>query len=387
MLRRSLALGSCLAATLVVAACQDVATSSAPLAPTAPTRSLSTDLSVSRPALTLPASTPAVDRLFSEFGTRAINPGDYVCSDESPIIDYVNNELSLTLSTTAERNRFFALYNRYADLLPTYEALFFQTTATPQTFGYQGEFTQVMRKTERDVKNFWDIPSAQIQVVAMHGTMLSDTARTYATYTQVFGFAPAASRAAARVLRDSLAASTTMNGGNYSFWTFNSVSFRDREDGIPDKIVMGDGILEGYAAIGYSDVAPQAIFAHEFAHQIQYENEYFDDLGNVTAPEATRYTELMADAMSAYYLTHARGEALNQKRVEEFLNVFYQIGDCAFTNPGHHGTPNQRMKAAQFGFKVADDFQKQGHILTSAEFHDLFLAYYPTLIAPDAPAP
>jgi hypothetical protein len=325
--------------------------------------------------------------LFSEFGTRAINPGDYVCSDESPIIDYVNNELSLTLSTTAERNRFFALYNRYADLLPTYEALFFQTTATPQTFGYQGEFTQVMRKTERDVKNFWDIPSAQIQVVAMHGTMLSDTARTYATYTQVFGFAPAASRAAARVLRDSLAASTTMNGGNYSFWTFNSVSFRDREDGIPDKIVMGDGILEGYAAIGYSDVAPQAIFAHEFAHQIQYENEYFDDLGNVTAPEATRYTELMADAMSAYYLTHARGEALNQKRVEEFLNVFYQIGDCAFTNPGHHGTPNQRMKAAQFGFKVADDFQKQGHILTSAEFHDLFLAYYPTLIAPDAPAP
>jgi hypothetical protein len=387
MLRRSLTLGSFLAATLVVAACQDVATSSAPLAPTAPTRSLATDPSAARPALTLPASTPAVDRLFSEFGTRAINPGDYVCSNESPVIDYLNAELSLTLSTTAERNRFFALYNRYADLLPTYEALFFQTTDTPQTFGYNGEFTQVMRKTERDVKNFWDIPSAQIQVVAMHGTMLSDTARPYATYTEVFGVSPAASRAAARVLRDSLAASTTMNGGNYAFWTFNSVSFRDRADGIPDKIVMGDGILEAYAAIGYSDVAPQAIFAHEFAHQIQYENEYFDDLGNVTAPEETRYTELMADAMSAYYLTHARGEALNQKRVEQFLNVFFQIGDCAFTDPGHHGTSNQRMKAAQFGFKVADDFQKQGHILTSAEFHDLFLAYYPTLIAPDVPTP
>ena len=177
---------------------------------------------------------------------------------------------------------------------------------------------------------------------------------------------------------------TTMNGGNYAFWTFNSVSFRDREDGIPDKIVMGDGILEGFAAVGFSDVAPQAIFAHEFAHQIQYENDYFDDLGAVSRAEATRYTELMADAMAAYYLTHARGASMNQKRVKQFLNVFYQIGDCAFSDPGHHGTPNQRFAAAEFGFRLADQAQKQGHILTAEQFHRAFLAYYPAIIAPDA---
>jgi hypothetical protein len=238
-----------------------------------------------------------------------------------------------------------------------------------------------MTKTERKVKGFWDIPSEDIQVLGMHGTMLLDTLRTYQTYL-LFGFPDATSRSYARTVRDALLASTTMNGGNYAFWTFNSVSFR--YPGVGKKIVMGDGIVEAYAQIGFADIAPQAIFAHEYAHQIQYEKDYFDDLGAVSTPEATRYSELMADAMAGYYLTHARGEALNKFRVQEFLQVFFQIGDCAFDNDGHHGTPNQRMKAAQFGFAVADDYQKQGPILTAQEFHDLFLAYYPTLIAPDA---
>jgi hypothetical protein len=88
--------------------------------------------------------------------------------------------------------------------------------------------------------------------------------------------------------------------------------------------------------------------------------------------------------MAAYYLTHARGASMNQKRVKQFLNVFYQIGDCAFTDAGHHGTPNQRFAAAEFGFRLADQAQKQGHILTSAQFHQAFQAYYPTIIAPDA---
>jgi hypothetical protein len=386
MLRRSFALGAVVASAFV-AACQAPTTpDAAPIAPTESARSLATAAIPAREALALPARTPAVEGVFGEFGQPAINPDDYVCTDESPVVDVVNAELTRTLSTPDERSRLLAMYARYADLVPTYEALFFQTTATPQTFGYNGEFTKVMGKTERRVKAFWDVPSAQIQVLAMHGTMLLDTLRTYATYRDVFGFPEATARAYARTVRTALAGSTTMNGGNYAFWTFNSVSFRDRQDGIPDKIVMGDGILEAYASIGFSDIAPQAIFAHEFAHQIQYENEYFDDLGAVSRPERTRYTELMADAMAAYYLTHAHGESANKWRVQQFLSVFYQIGDCAFTDAGHHGTPNQRMKAAQFGFTVADEFQKQGHILTAAEFHDRFLAYYPTLIAPDAAA-
>jgi hypothetical protein len=62
--------------------------------------------------------------------------------------------------------------------------------------------------------------------------------------------------------------------------------------------------------------------------------------------------------------------------------LFFQIGDCAFPNPGHHGTPVQRMVAARFGFKLADEAQKQGHTLRSDVFHDRFVAIYSTLIAP-----
>jgi len=388
MLRRSLSLGSLLAAAFVVVGCHELPTSpeTATLSPSAAALARGTISagggSFARTQPVLPSSIAPLSQVFGEFGARAINPGDYVCSEESsPVVQVVDAELARTLADPADRKRLLDMYAHYADYLPVYDAIYFQSTATPQYFGYYGEFTKAVTKAERDVKRFWDIPSSELQVVAMHGTMLLDAERVYRTYI-LLGFPPATAAAYTKVVTESLAASTTMNGGNYAFWTFNAVSYR--EEGFTDKIVMGDGILEAYAAIGYGDVAPAAIFAHEFAHQIQFENEYFEDLGEVTQAEATRYSELMADAAAAYYLTHKRGGALNQKRVTQFLQVFYQIGDCAFTNDGHHGTPNQRMAAAEFGFRLADEAQKQGHILTSEEFHAAFLAYYPTLIAPDA---
>jgi hypothetical protein len=92
----------------------------------------------------------------------------------------------------------------------------------------------------------------------------------------------------------------------------------------------------------------------------------------------------MADAYSTYFLTHKRGAAMNRKRVAQFLETSYQAGDCGFDDPGHHGTPNQRRRAAAFGFEIAARAQKQGHILTSEQFHDLFVAAYPGIVAPDA---
>ncbi len=127
----------------------------------------------------------------------------------------------------------------------------------------------------------------------------------------------------------------------------------------------------------FDDVAPQAILAHEFGHHIQIQLDLFTD---EISPEATRRTELMADAYSAYFLSHARGAAMQWKRVRQFLEVFYNIGDCAFTNDGHHGTPTQRMAAADWGYSVANDAQKQGHILTSQEFAALFEAQLPVLV-------
>jgi hypothetical protein len=271
-------------------------------------------------------------------------------------------------------------------------SLLIDTEDTPQYFGYNGEYNHIMLKTERDIKRFWDIPSADIQLLAMHGTVLLDVDKMTAAYQAGFtiGGQPipeAVARALAEIVRADVLADPALNGGNHPLFTFNAFAFSDFDGPIPDKIVMGDGVLDAFSTLGFDDVAPQGIYAHEFAHHIQYENGYFEEFpptGATTVAELTRYTELMADAYAAYFLTHKRGLALNKHRVAEFLEVFFDLGDCAFTNPGHHGTPNQRMRAAQFGFNVAAQAQKQGHILSSEAFQDLFVAEYPRMVAPDA---
>ena len=50
------------------------------------------------------------------------------------------------------------------------------------------------------------------------------------------------------------------------------------------------------------------------------------------------------------------------------LEVFFEIGDCSFASNGHHGTPNQRMNAAIFGYNLANDTNVNGVIMTAEEF-------------------
>ncbi|HEX6616712.1 MAG TPA: hypothetical protein VF046_10440 [Gemmatimonadales bacterium] len=370
-----------LAAALLVTACQDQDPQTDPTAPslsTAPT---------ARTAFTrgaelrgLPPGVRVSD--LAEPG-RAVVPT--ACDDNTQINAYfLDRAFEIPLPSL------ILLLNRWADLVPTYESLLFQTRDESTFFGYNGEYTQRMHKVEKDVKRFWDIDSRDIQVLAMHGTVLADPSRTVPTYeSDVFlGLPAATAQAWGADVRNVTQTEPTVNGGNHPLFTFNAFAISAPELGIPDKIVMGDGILDAYHALGYDDVAPQAIFAHEFGHHIQFQRGYFDELppgsnpATVDGAELTRYTELMSDAFSAYYLTHKRGAALNAKRVAQFLQVFFQIGDCAFTNSGHHGTPIQRMRAAEFGFQVAHEAQKQGHILTADQFHARFLTVFPSLVAP-----
>jgi len=384
MSKRSLFVGPFVAAAILVFGCREPITAPETLA-TAPAttgRAPSAGDAAARPPLDLPSSLASISQLFGVWDSCDPHgppclPKRPVCLEESLLSHYLGAELG-RVRNAGEESLWNELYAVYAELIPTYEAIYFQTTATPQYFGYTGEFTKVIAKTERDVKRFWDIPSSEIQVLGIHGTMLLDQERTYRTY-RLLNFPDGIAASYAHRAADALGASTAMHGGNYVYFTYGSASYR--EAGLPDKIVIGDGILEAYAAIGYGDVAPQAILAHEYAHQIQYENGYFHDLGAVAQNDIIRYTELMADAMAGYYLTHKRGAALNAKRVVRFLETFHQIGDCAGTKNVLHGTQDQRVAAGEFGVRVAKEARKQGHILSSAQFHDLFLAYYPTLIA------
>jgi predicted metalloprotease len=73
--------------------------------------------------------------------------------------------------------------------------------------------------------------------------------------------------------------------------------------------------LQGFETLGYGDIAPQAMLAHEYAHHIQYE------LGVLTRgmqliPKTARRIELMCDAYTAYYLSHPRGAAMQGENVQ-----------------------------------------------------------------------
>ena len=61
--------------------------------------------------------------------------------------------------------------------------------------------------------------------------------------------------------------------------SFNALAFPgDPFFGIGPKIVMGDGIMEAYAKLGFRTNADRLILAHEYGHQIQFANGYFDGL-------------------------------------------------------------------------------------------------------------
>ncbi|MFI7004957.1 hypothetical protein [Streptomyces sp. NPDC050145] len=92
----------------------------------------------------------------------------------------------------------------------------------------------------------------------------------------------------------------------------------------------------------------------------------------------------MADALGTYFTVHKQGEALNKAYTLQDLRTFYNVGDCGFANPGHHGTPNQRYRSAAWGADLVKSADDQGHILPSLTVAGAFDKALPELVAPDA---
>ncbi|WP_266362769.1 neutral zinc metallopeptidase [Tellurirhabdus rosea] len=315
---------------------------------------------------------------YKQYVERALGIEPTSCDNNTAATQWLDEQM-------ADWNNDMIVLAYYTGMLdiPTYDALVFSNTSENQTFGATGEYSHSNTKAFKDLKRFWNIQSDGIVLGAMHGSMLLDRDRVIRVNQVVYGDSPQAAAYWADVIIDLLTEIPQYRSGNHPLFTFNAFAQSAFNFGpyglIPSKIIMGDGIQDAFAGIGYADVAPQAILAHEFGHHIQFQLRLF----GANTPEATRRTELMADAFSAYYLSHSRGAAMQWKRVKQFLQVFYNIGDCGFTNSGHHGTPAQRMAAAEWGYSVANNAQKQGHILTSQEFTALFEAQLPALVAPN----
>ena len=259
--------------------------------------------------------------------------------------------------------------------LANFHTLYFENSPENQYYGVNGEYTDQINQSFKDVKSFWDIEAENIMTVAAHGSMLQDRNKVVKMYTKIYGY----SNEKANKYADSLATLFKIYPkflkGEHPAFTFNQIAVPDTTfpniGQIPAKIVIGDGLLQGLDEIGYAKIAPQAILAHEFGHHIQY------DLGILTrgvklTPKTSRRFELMADAYAAYFLAHNKGAAMQLNDLQKVAEVLFNTGDCNFTVDGHHGTPTQRKAATEWGYNLARNADKKDHIIGSREFASLF---------------
>ncbi len=315
----------------------------------------------------------------SDAVARAIDPDDHECGPTA-FDAYIDG-----LLTGLSDEEFFFLLLSGVLVFPTYDALFFGDE-DDRRYDLRRDARDITR-TFRDARRFWDVPSADIELMAMNGDVLTDRARLVRLLTVVFGFPRADAVEYAAFVVEYVDSVPEFRGGDNPLFTLNAFAFTaEGEDGffgsLPDKIVMGEGVIDALHAMGIGDVGPESVLAHEFAHHVQFEQDLFDS--PLEGAEATRRTELMADAMGTYHLTHKRGLALNARRVLEAEQTFYAVGDCGFADPGHHGTPLQRLRASAWGADLAADQQKQGHVLPSLVVASRFDRALPRLVAPDA---
>lgn len=315
---------------------------------------------------------------WARIASNAINPGDYQCN-ATGLGDYIDGQIAgIDYGSLYILARFGGLD------LPSYDALIYGQESSTNTFGPNGEYTLKLTHEFRDLKGFWDVDSRSFDMVPMHGTdVYSSRERTQRAVELLYGPGPFA-QAVANLLYTVVHTDPALQNGAHPLFTFNAFAFPGLPAlGIPERIVMGDGIMQGMDAVGLGDTGPRAILAHEFGHQVQFKKGLFNS--PLTGAEATRRTELMADAFATYYLTHARGLSLNAKRLLPSQKSFYEVGDCGFASNGHHGTPNQRLSSSAWGANVAADAHKQGHIQPSLSLAWQFDAVLPYLVQPDAP--
>jgi predicted metalloprotease len=98
------------------------------------------------------------------------------------------------------------------------------------------------------------------------------------------------------------------------------------------------------------EVAVAAVCAHEFGHIVQYRHDLID---KVQAGQPTvKRTELQADYFAGYFAGRRKLERSTFPTSVVALTI-HRLGDTEFSNPGHHGTPQERGWAVTQGFEAA----------------------------------
>jgi hypothetical protein len=159
--------------------------------------------------------------------------------------------------------------------------------------------------------------------------------------------------------------------------TKNAVSLPQR------FILVGINLVNDAIISTGSDLPIAGVLAHEWGHQAQF------TFGWMNAQTSTvRPTELEADAFSGYYMAMAKGWAGPQ--LNTYFNYLFLLGDYQFNDPGHHGTPNERVAAGTLGLSVANQALQTNNRMSYQQLHAVFSSAIKSTVLmepPDEPNP
>lgn len=316
--------------------------------------------------------------------SSAINGEDFEC-EPSVLDDFY--ETTMEALSTEESKALVELFELGVGGWPFVAVWWNGRLSSSSSFYPDEQQGTEFHKRLKDSQRFWDIYSPGITLHSFGGRVFDDDADLLPMVQWYYGDINATT---AQEMIDSVQEKITNYsaiGYDFPLWSLNAAAIPAYDSFCPqckcgNCIIMGDGVTMFHEAYDLDGAGPDALFFHEFSHHIQIAMN-FTELNIERTPELTRYIELMADALAAYFAHHPRGASFQAKRILDLLENVYTSGDCYFDNTYHHGTPNQRKNAAVFAINLVDEVKGKGKILKAAEFKALFDAAYPSMVAPD----
>lgn len=130
-------------------------------------------------------------------------------------------------------------------------------------------------------------------------------------------------------------------GLNCKYFYYNDAeshnAFANPDD---NNIYLGVGFIKDCFTSGNGITAVRVLIAHEMSHLYQFANSGSSLL---EYDNQSHYGELQADFMAGYVLTKLGYVSRNNYKVA--TNSIWKIGDIAWTDSDHHGSPSERTVA------------------------------------------
>jgi hypothetical protein len=141
-----------------------------------------------------------------------------------------------------------------------------------------------------------------------------------------------------------------LEDGFANAYASKSISNANLPDG---TVVLGLKLVnqECNSSLSKTCVAMAVVMAHEFAHILDFKNNFVSVSG--------KKKELFADYMAGVYL-HTRAVTYAYTDITEAANSIFTKGDTDFNSPLHHGTPQERMNSLLAGYEFSRQMVARG---------------------------